>query len=268
MNQVRALLVLLACCGAGAGPPAGSRFSILGDRTGGANQQIYSQIWRELDQLHPDFVINVGDTIEGGDESRAAREWADLRDFWRQFERYRQYFTPGNHDIWSKTSENLYRRYTGYETSYSFDAGTAHFTVLDNSRTDSLSDNQLRFLEQDLAAHKERRPKFVFFHKPFWVVFLKLGSGEFELHRIARQYGVCCVISGHIHQLIRMERDGILYLAVGSSGASLVRGTSRGEGVEQGWFYQHVLAEVRDHSVAFRVKQVGGSSLPLIEVKQ
>ena len=39
-------------------------------------------------------------------------------------------------------------------------------------------------------------------------------SGEFELHRFARQYGVCCVISGHIHQLIRMERDGILYLAV------------------------------------------------------
>lgn len=248
--------------------PRKFRFSILGDRTGGADQRIYAAIWREIDDLRPDFIINVGDTIEGGDDAKAVREWEELRHFWRNYDRYLQYFTPGNHDIWSQFSENVYRRYTGHPPSYSFDAGGAHFTVLDNSRTETLTESDLRFLEKDLAANQGRRAKFVFFHKPFWVVYLKLGSGEFELHRLAKKYGVCCVISGHIHQLIRMERDGILYLAVGSSGASLARGISRGEGFEQGWFYQHVLAEVSERSVSFRIKQLGGSSLPLIEIKQ
>jgi len=50
------------------------RFSIIGDRTGGAQPEIYGRIWREIDLLHPDFAINVGDTIEGGRDDRAEAE--------------------------------------------------------------------------------------------------------------------------------------------------------------------------------------------------
>ncbi|MGH8338487.1 MAG: hypothetical protein ACRETL_17045, partial [Gammaproteobacteria bacterium] len=58
------------------------RFSIVGDRTGGAQPEIYGRVWREIDLLHPDFVINVGDTIEGGDDARAQAEWTELRPTW------------------------------------------------------------------------------------------------------------------------------------------------------------------------------------------
>ena len=49
------------------------RFEILGDRTGGANQAIYEQVWAEVAGKKPAFVINVGETIEAPEEWRALR---------------------------------------------------------------------------------------------------------------------------------------------------------------------------------------------------
>src|SRR5580704_11302226 len=79
------------------------RFSILGDRTGDAQPGIYEQVWRDLNALHPDFVINVGDTIQGGNDASATAEWRALRPLLDGY-RYPIYFTPGNHDIWSAAS--------------------------------------------------------------------------------------------------------------------------------------------------------------------
>ena len=67
-------VLLLYLVGLGGIPAAGQLkydfcFSILGDRTGDANQQVYEQVWKDVDSLHPDFVINVGDTIQGGNDA-------------------------------------------------------------------------------------------------------------------------------------------------------------------------------------------------------
>src|SRR3989440_13085015 len=88
------------------------RFSILGDRTGGAQPEIYGRIWREIDLMHPDFVINVGDTIEGGQDKLVQGEWRDLRPVWQRYSHFPLYFTPGNHDIWSDRSLELYKKET------------------------------------------------------------------------------------------------------------------------------------------------------------
>src|SRR6187455_2250379 len=89
------------------------RFSIMGDRTGGATPEIYGRVWREIDMMHPDFVINVGDTIEGGNDAQAESQWRDLRPIWDRYKHYPLYFTPGNHDIWSEPSRELYKKQTG-----------------------------------------------------------------------------------------------------------------------------------------------------------
>jgi Icc protein len=242
------------------GPRNDFRFSIMGDRTGGATPEIYGRVWREIDLLHPDFVINVGDTIEGHDEARAEAQWQELRPLWERYKHYPLYFTPGNHDIWSDESRALYQQQTGRLTCYSFNYQDAHFTVLDNSRTQDLSEDQIRFLREDLKANKDRQPKFIFFHKPYWLLFLKLGSGEFPLHQLAKQYGIGYVISGHGHQFVRMARDGVVYMEVGSSGGSIQRGLRRGEGFSQGWFYHHVWGRVTGSKVEFTVKEIDGPS--------
>jgi hypothetical protein len=240
-------------------PKNNFHFSILGDRTGGALPEIYGRTWREIDLLHPDFVISVGDTIAGDVDSRAASDWAAVRAIWQRYPQYPLYLTPGNHDIWSDASEKIYEKETGRKPSYSFNFQSAHFVVLDNSRTTDLSEDQLRFLEEDLKANPDRKPLFIFFHRPFWLLPLKLGSGEFGLHQIARKYGVGYIVCGHGHQFARVVRDGIVYLEVGSSGGNMARGINSGQGFAQGWFYHHVWATVQGTKVEMTIKELDGA---------
>jgi Icc protein len=260
VSGVLVVLVFAAVIGIRAvGEPKNDfRFSIIGDRTGGATPEIYGRVWREIDLLHPDFAINVGDTIEGHDDKRAESEWKNLRRVWERYGQYPLYFTPGNHDIWNNFSRDLYERETKRPLFYSFNYQEAHFTVLDNSRTLDLSKAQLEFLEEDLGKNQDRKPKFVLFHKPYWIVFLKLKSGEFPLHQMAKRYGVDYVISGHGHQFLRMVRNGIVYMEVGSSGANIARHLQNGEGFAQGRFYQHVWARVKGSKVQFTIKEIDG----------
>jgi hypothetical protein len=204
-------------------PPNDFHFSILGDRTGSAAPEIYGRIWREIDLLGPAFVINVGDTIQGGHDERAESDWQQVLPVMDRYKRYPLFLVPGNHDIWSDHSRRLFEKYAGRKPPYSFSYQNAHFIVLDNSQTTTLGDDQHEFLERDLRANRDRRPKFVFFHKPYWLAPLRLGSGEFRLHQLAREYGVDYVISGHTHNFARLTREGVTYMIVGSSGANLAR---------------------------------------------
>ncbi len=252
------LLAALLVWGAPAGPENDFYFSILGDRSGGTNPEAYERVWREIALLGPKFIINVGDTIMGGNDSQAAWQWVEVARVWERYKQFPLYLVVGNHDVWSESSRELFRKVTGRPLQYSFDYQTAHFTVLDNSRARELGQEQLRFLEDDLKRHRNRAPKFVFFHVPYWLVFLKLGSGEFPLHRLCRQYGVDYVVSGHGHDFVRLERDGIVYLEVGSSGAGIPRRPPSDEDFARGRFYHHVWAQVRGPKVRFTVKELDG----------
>src|SRR5580693_8099365 len=107
MGRYLAAVALVAFFAAADSAPNDFRFSILGDRTGDAQPGVYERIWSELDTVHPDFVINVGDSIQGGSDATAASEWQALRPLWDRY-RYRIYLTPGNHDIWSDASRAIY----------------------------------------------------------------------------------------------------------------------------------------------------------------
>ncbi|MBN8730250.1 MAG: metallophosphoesterase [Acidobacteria bacterium] len=234
------------------------RFSILGDRTGGAQPEIYGRIWREVDLLHPDFVINVGDTIQGGRDADLDAQWSELRPLFQRYSHYPLYFTPGNHDVFNDTSKALYEKESKRPTFYSFDYQEAHFTVLDNSRTNDLTEDQIKFLEKDLEANKDKRPKFVFFHKPYWIAPLKLGSGDFPLHQLAKKYGVEHIISGHGHVFVRIVRDGIAYMEVGSSGGTMEKALEQGHGFKEGRFYHHVWVRVKGSKAMMSVKELDG----------
>jgi hypothetical protein len=249
-----ALLLVVTAIGvpsASSQPSNDFRFSILGDRTGDAEPQVYESVWRGAGLLHPDFVVNVGDTIQGGNDATAEAEWAALRPLWNRY-KLPQFFTPGNHDIWSVISRRIYEKETGHPAFYGFNFQDAHFTVLDNSQTENLSGQQMEFLEQDLAQNKSRDPKFVLFHKPFWLIPVMFQSSQFPFHQLIRRYGVRYVISGHGHQFVRAVQDGIVYIEAGSSGGKL-----KGQGFEQGWFFGQILTRVQGSKVEMTVKEVG-----------
>jgi predicted phosphodiesterase len=252
MNACIVILLLsaIAAVRAGGESPNDFRFTILGDRTGDADAQIYERVWREMGRFSPDFVINVGDTIQGGNDAAAEGEWRALHSIWDKY-KHPQYFTAGNHDIWSPASRKVFEKQTGHPAFYGFNYQGAHFTVLDNSETENLSEEQMGFLGRDLAANKERDPKFVFFHKPFWLVPVMFKSGEFPFHQLVKKYGVRYVISGHGHQFKRLEQDGIVYIEAGSSGGKL-----KGAGFNNGWFFGQIFTHVKGSKVEMTVKEI------------
>lgn len=238
-----------------AGAPADAapfRFAILGDRTGEAQAGVYQQAWREIAAQHPAFVVATGDLIEGSNDADAPAEWREAERMLEPFKRFPLHSVPGNHDVWSEESARLYARHTGRPLHYSFDYGNAHFTMLDNSRSDDLSADELTFLESDLKAHAAQPLKFVFSHRPFWLIDVALGNPDFALRRLARQYGVQYVIAGHVHQMLHLELEGVTYISMPSSGGHL-----RGSGQYQdGWFFGHALVEASGTKVGFEIQEL------------
>ena len=112
------------------------RFAILGDRTGGAQPGVYERVVQQIERLQPEFVITVGDMIEGPAPDRAEtdRRWRSYKDLVNVLS-MPVYYTPGNNDIWDDMSLERYREHIG-EPFYSFDHGDYHLIVLDNSRAE------------------------------------------------------------------------------------------------------------------------------------
>jgi len=227
-------------------------FAILGDRTGEAQAGVYEQAWQEVAAERPAFVVATGDTIEGLNDATAPAQWQEVERILQPYSRFRLYAVPGNHDIWSEASEILYQRHTGLPRHYSFDYENAHFTVLDNSRSDELPAGELSFLENDLKAHAVQPLKFVFLHRPSWLINVALQNPNFALHQLARQYGVQYVIAGHIHELLHLELQGVTYISMASSGGHL---RASGE-YDDGWFFGHALVEVNATKVDFKIEEL------------
>jgi Icc protein len=252
-RRISCLICLLAACAAAADP---FRFVILGDRTGEAQPGVYERVWKLAATERPAFAIATGDSIEGGKDATAEAEWRGVRSVWEQYAKIPLYLTAGNHDIWpgSVLSEQLYRKYSGRAVHYSFDYGDVHITVLDNSRTEEISAEELRYLESDLKAHAGAAVKMVFSHRPSWIVKVALMNTDFPLHALAKRYGVRYVVAGHLHQLVRVELDGVTYLSMPSSGGHL----RLSKAYEDGWFFGYARVGVDGAAVALEFKEISG----------
>lgn len=108
------------------------RFAIIGDRTGGANQQgTFELAMNQLNLLQPDFVINVGDLIEGysDEQTELNAEWDEADAILSTLEM--PFFrTPGNHDIANHVAQQVWKDRFG-ATYYHFTYRNALFVVLD-----------------------------------------------------------------------------------------------------------------------------------------
>jgi predicted phosphodiesterase len=242
-------LVLLAQSPA---PPA-FHFVLLGDRTGEAQPGVWEQVWKQAAAEKPAFFLGVGDTIQGADDAAAESQWLEAKRTLAPYARIPLYLAPGNHDIWSPASEKLFETYTGHPPHYSFDFGAAHFTVLDNSRADDLSAEEMAFLEADLDRHQAQTVKFIVSHRPSWLFNAATRNSQFALHQLARKYGVQYVIAGHVHQILHVSLDGVTYFCAPSAGGHL-RASGK---YEDGWFFGYTLVTVERSAVAFEIKELG-----------
>lgn len=225
MVLIIAVSLLMAASGFGQADNETLRFAIIGDRTGSHDLGVWGQVLREAESLRPEFMITVGDMIEGytEDSTTLVNEWSELHDLVGGLS-MPIHFTPGNHDITSPGMLESYLANAG-EPYYSFDRRGVHLVVIDNSAGAGgpslpLSDEQFEWLSNDLAQHEDARATLVFCHKPFFFASLGLGKTH-RLHDLFLAHGVDVVYSGHFHRYFAGEYDGIKYISLGSSGGGI-----------------------------------------------
>jgi hypothetical protein len=109
------------------------QFAIIGDRTGGANvQQTFKLAMGQLNLLQPEFVINVGDLIEG-----YSRDHAELHAQWDEAEEMLTmlgmpfFYTRGNHDVSYPEAREVWQERHG-PAYYHFVYRNTLFLVLDS----------------------------------------------------------------------------------------------------------------------------------------
>jgi hypothetical protein len=109
------------------------QFVIIGDRTGGHNVEgTFELAVGQLNLLQPEFVINVGDIIEGysDDPAELNAEWDEVDAMLANLD-FPFFRTPGNHDIANETAQQVWRDRFG-ATRYSFVYEDTLFLVLDS----------------------------------------------------------------------------------------------------------------------------------------
>lgn len=237
------LLTLLAAGMASAAEPC--RFVVMGDNRpqwGGDDvvtpAVMYQRAIDEVNLLQPELVVIVGDLIYGYNEDMELieREWEAFDEATARFE-MPVHLVAGNHDIWDRPSEEMYRRRYG-PLWYSFDRKDCHFVVLDSedqTAPNQIAGEQLAWLRADLAVARGKRI-FVFLHKPLWEPnYPDSGWGE-HVHPLLARVGADAVFAGHWH-LYRQApaKDGVRYIISGGAGAEI------GDEPLMGDFYHYIV---------------------------
>ena len=233
------------------------RFVVVGDRTGGAVDQVFEEIIDEVKLLDPDFVMCVGDLIEGysPDTTVMYAQWdsilATIETLPCKF-----HFVAGNHEIINEIDRAIYEEKTGVKRYYSFNYDNSHFIILDNTMTywtppQEMDADQLAWLEKDLEKHKQMDNIFVFYHIPTYIYALREGRTD-SLAQIFEKYRVDAVFTGHHHQYSYTNRNNVEYINVGSSG-----GVMSTNDPARGHFYHYLMVSVRgqEHNIAVLKKE-------------
>jgi hypothetical protein len=214
--------------------PDDFQFAIVSDRTGGHRAQVFARAVEQLNLLQPEFVIGVGDWIEGetDDRARLHREWREFQTYIARLQ-MPFFYAPGNHDIANPTEEKLWKEKFG-RSYYDFVYRNVLFLVLNSEdppgkNEGSLSAHQLAFLKRSIEAHPSVRWTLVFVHKPMWVFDDGAKNGWRQAEQIlnGRPY---TVFAGHIHRYQKFVRNGQRYYMLATTGGlSKLRGTGYGE---------------------------------------
>ena len=221
-------------------------FGIVADRTGRVRSEVFAKAISTLNRMRPDFVMSVGDFVEGAcmedqSEEFLRRQWAAVRpEIAKCIPPF--FHVVGNHDFAApktnrtfpgihELTKNIWNEMFGTDY-YWFIYKQALFLCLNSCAAESgLGETQVRWTLDTIAAHADVGWTFVFVHQPaIWDSpdFKKIEDALYE-----RNY---TVFSGDLHRYAKYVRNGRKYIMLGTTGGGDVLVGQGARGVPFGEF--------------------------------
>jgi hypothetical protein len=213
--------------------PQHFQFAIVTDRTGGHRPGVFEDAVRKLNLLQPEFVVSVGDMIEGytRDEAVIYSEWEEFNGFIKQLE-MPYFYVPGNHDYINDVMAKIWKDLYG-PSYYHFTYKDVLFLCLNSeeamrgSNMGGIEKPQYDYVEKVLEEHPDVRWTLVFMHQPLWLFDNSGYWKDIEKLLEERQH---TVFVGHYHHYVKYQRNNGKYLILATTGGvSPLRGTNFGE---------------------------------------
>ena len=223
-----------------AADPDEFRFAVVTDRTGGHRDGIFEGAMSKLNLVRPEFVVSVGDLIEGYSDDGAVldREWDEIEGFVGRLQ-MPFFYVPGNHDMSNAVMAEKWQERFG-PSFYHFTYKGVLFLALNSELFGLVHDpktslpgpwtqaEQMAFIERALAENDGVRWTFVLIHQPLWDSprpnpdWLKVEELlEGRPHT---------VFAGHFHRYTQQLRNDQQYITLATTGGgSRMRGTPWGE---------------------------------------
>ena len=225
--------------------PRHFQFAIVADNTGGMRPGVFASAVKKLNLLQPQFVMSVGDLIEGYTED--ASIVAVQRDAFDALVRKLDmpfFYTVGNHDMANPMMAAEWQKRYG-RSYYHFIYRNVLFAVVctEDGAPGRISDEQVNYFRGVFAANPDVRWTMVFMHKPLWEGDRGDKPKANDWTPIADALGdrPYTVFAGHYHTYLKYQRRGHDYYTLATTG-----GVSRLTGTLDGQFEHLVWVTMTD----------------------
>jgi len=222
------------------------QFVIVPDRTGATRNGVFPAAMKKVNLLRPEFVITVGDLIEG-----YVKTEEEVLAQWEEFDRELRlldapfFYVPGNHDltskgeadmkaIWNNRYGKLYYYFVYKDVLFLCLNAQDYIGVKGAKRSwgVGLMPEQVQWAQQVLRDHPDVRWTCVFLHQNVWRIE---NSGWEEIEQVlnTRDY---TVFYGHWHAYAKSMRHGRKHFSLATAGGiSPLRGPEFGTFDEVVW---------------------------------
>jgi 3',5'-cyclic AMP phosphodiesterase CpdA len=192
---------------------------------GQANSDAAATLQQLLDRINalrpaPAFVLHTGDQTHG----QKPGAFDTLAEMLKGVKTERIFYVPGEHDVFLDGGKEYLSRYgkgtVGEHGWQSFDYKGTHFVGLVNvlqykgEGVGALGQDQIEWLEKDLAPLLASTPIVVFAHVPLWAVYPQWGWVTEDAERALtylKRFGSVSVLNGHIHQVLTKVEGNVRF---------------------------------------------------------
>lgn len=192
------------------------QFAVISDLTGGYRQGIFPKAVQKINLVQPDFVMSVGDLIEG-----YTQDTAQIYRWWNQFDGWLDelespfFYVGGNHDLSNPLLTEIWEERFG-RTYYHFVHRNVLFLCLnaEDGKASTIGQKQVDYVRKTLADHAEVDWTLIFLHKPLWD-YGEAGFLQIEEMIQDRPY---TFFAGHHHRYIKEVRNDRNHYTLATTG--------------------------------------------------